>query len=345
MRPTRAPVLARPEPGSILGYRKDGRPIYHIAGAASTDIIDNWIPIQWDGDVIQRVQRESAIERYGYAVPMGSSTKRVLRSAGMSVTAGTTYTDDASTNDYITLSARRFISKFTVDEDDLADASTVVDTIRIKGMDWAISYADAFDNASIGTTAAENGSTVPFTSIYKALRTTNSATSYTADGNYLSWDDDNVSFPASGGGASLYEKLSTCFKKVETGPYWSQAEQLVIAAPGWRDALRLCTDGQGRPIFIQGTAGTPDTLFNAPVVWSRGAKTSPTMSATPGGNDLLVFCNRSYMKRGDRTQPQSLVDSARAQDNTDDLAVKFRVRKAFAVAHENAFSILERITD
>ena len=152
---------------------------------ASTDIIDSWIPIEWDGDVIQRVQRESAIEQLGYRVPMNTATKRILRSAGMTVTAGTTYTDDTSTNDYITLTARRLISKFTVDEDDLADASTIVDTIRIKGMDWAISYSDAFDNACLGVSAAENGSTVPFTSAYKSLRTTNSATSYTADDNYL----------------------------------------------------------------------------------------------------------------------------------------------------------------
>ena len=312
---------------------------------ASTDIIDSWIPIEWDGDVIQRVKRESAIEQLGYRVPMTTATKRILRSAGMTVTAGTTYTDDTSTNDYITLTARRLISKFTVDEDDLADASTIVDTIRIKGMDWAISYSDAFDNACLGTSGAENGGTVPFTSAYKALRTTNSATGYTADDNYLTWDDDNVSFPASGGGASLYEKLSTAFKKVETGQFWSMADQFVIAAPGWRDALRLCTDGQGRPIFQPAQGATPDTLFGAPISWSRGAKTSPTMSATPGGNDLLLFGNRTYLKKGERSQPESLVDQARAQDNTDDTAVKFRVRRAFQVAHEKAFSVVERLTD
>ncbi|MFM9635970.1 phage major capsid protein [Streptomyces turgidiscabies] len=312
---------------------------------ASTDIIDSWIPIEWDGDVIQRVQRESAIEQLGYRVPMTSATKRILRSAGLTVTAGTTYTDDSSTNDYITLTARRFISKFTVDEDDLADASAIVDTIRIKGMDWAISYSDAFDNSCLGTSGAENGGTVPFTSAYKALRTTDSATGYTADDNYLTWDDDNVSFPASGGGASLYEKLSTAFKKVETGQFWSMADQFVIAAPGWRDALRLCVDGQGRPIFQPAQGSTPETLFGAPVTWSRGAKVSPTMSATPGGNDLLLFGNRTYLKKGERSQPESLVDQARAQDNTDDTAVKFRVRRGFQLAHPKAFSVVERITD
>lgn len=312
---------------------------------ASTDIIDNWIPIEWDSDVIQRVQMDSAVERYGYPVKMTSATKRVLRSAGMTVTAGTTYTADASTNDYITLTARRFISQFVVDEDDLSDAESIVDVLNTKGKDWAISYADAFDNACLAVSAAENGTTVPFTSVYKALRTTNSATSYTADDNYLSWDDDKIAIASTPDGTSLYEKLSALLRKVETGSFWSLADSLVIAAPGWRDALRLCTDAQGRPIFIQGVAGTPDTLFNVPIQWSRGCKVSATMAAAPTGNDVLVFCNRQYLKRGDRTNPESLIDTARAQDSTDDTAAKFRVRRAFGVAHEKAFSLLERITD
>lgn len=330
---------------NLLGFRRNGEPIYSLSGGAPTDIIDNWIPIEWDSEVITRVLMDSAIEKYARPHVMKTSTKRILRSGGLTVSAGTTYTADTNANDYITLTARRFLSQFVVDEDDLADADSVVDTIATKGMDWAISYADTFDNACLAVTGAENGTTVPFTSLYKALRTTNSATSYTADANYATWDDDNVSFPASGGGASLYEKLSATLKKVETGKFWSQADQLVIAAPGWRDALRLATDAQGRPIFIQGTAGTPDTLFDVPIAWSRGCKTSPTNVGSPGGNDLLFFGNRQYLKRGDRSQPESLVDQARAQDSTDDTAVKFRVRKGFGVGNENAWSALERITD
>lgn len=355
MRPTRVPVHINPEPGSIIGFRKarvaageePGKlyPIYHIAGAASTDIIDNWIPIEWDGDVIQRVLMDSAVERFGRPHPMNTATKRVLRSGGLTVSVGTTYTPDASTNDYITLTARRFLSQFVVDEDDLADADSVVDTLRVKGMDWAISYADTFDNACLGVSATENGTTVPFTSVYKALRTTNSATSYTADANYQSWDDDNLTYSASATGLSLYEKLSTTFKKVEQGKYWSAADQLVIAAPGWRDAFRNTLDAQGRPIFLERTDGTPDTLFNVPVAWARGCKVSATALGSPAGNDLLVYCNRQFLKRGDRSAPESLVDQARAQDTTDDTAVKFRVRRGFGVGHEAAFSILERITD
>lgn len=312
---------------------------------ASTDIIDNWIPIEWDSDVIMRVLMDSAVEKFARPHNMTSSTKRVLRSGGLTVSAGTTYTADTNANDYITLTARRFLAQFVVDEDDLADADSVVDTIATKGMDWAISYADTFDNACLAVSGTENGTTVPFTSLYKSLRTTNSATSYTADANYTTWDDDLIAIPSTPLGTSLYEKLSTTFKKVETSKFWSLADSLVIAAPGWRDALRLCTDAQGRPIFLQGTAGTPDTLFDVPIAWSRGCKVSATNTGSPSGNDLLFFGNRQYLKRGDRSAPESLVDQARAQDSTDDTAVKFRVRKGFGVGNENAWAALERITD
>jgi hypothetical protein len=312
---------------------------------ASTDIIDNWIPIEWDDTVITRVLQDSAIERYGRPHKMTTATKRVLRSSGLSVNAGGTYTADTSTNDYVTLTARKLNSLFVVDEDDLADADSVIDTIQTKGQDWAISYADSFDNACLAVSAAENGSTVPYTSAYKSLRTTNSATSYTADANYLTWDDDLTSIASPAVGTSLYEKLSATFKLVETGKYWSLADQLVIASPGWRDALRNCLDAQGRPIFIQGTAGTPDTLFNAPIQWSRGCKTSATMTQSPVGNDLLFYVNRQFLKRGDRSMGEILVDKARAQDTTDDTAVKIRVRKGFNVGHEKALAVLERLSD
>jgi len=337
-------------PGTIVGFRKDGTPLYMVAGGAAATVTD-WIPIEYDSEVIQRVLMESAIERFGSRVPMRSKTKSIPRSAGITVTAGTTYSDDTSTNDEVTITARRFIARFKIDEDDLADASTRMDVIRTKGIDWAISYADVFDNACLAVTGAENGTTVPFTSVYRSLRSTNSDTSYTADDNYLSWDDDLINIPASPLGTSLYEKLSALFKKVETGKYWSPADMLVIAHPGWRDALRLCLDTQGRPIFQPGVGfglpgnGTPDVLFNTPIVWTRGAKTSPTNTGSPAGNDLLFFANARFLKRGDRSGPETLTDDARAQDDTDDYAIKFRTRRAFKCTHPAAAAVVERLTD
>lgn len=332
----------------IIGFDATGKAIWHAAGAANINV-DDWIPIEYDDQVVQRVLTESVIEGRAQRYPMSSKTKSIPRSAGVTVQAGTTYTDDASTNDEITLTARRFIARVKIDEDDLADASTRLDVIGTKALDWAISYADVFDNACLAVTGAENGTTVPFTSVYKRLRTTNSDTSYTADANYLTWDDDETAIASTPDGTSLYEKLSALFALVERGKYWSQADELVIAHPGWRDALRRTTDAQGRPIFTEGARlpgnTTIDTLFDAPIAWSRGAKTHPTNSGSPTGNDVLFYVNRRYLARGDRSGPETLTDAARAQDDTDDYGIKFRVRRAFQLTHENAAAVLERITD
>jgi hypothetical protein len=338
-------ALLKPE---LLGVTPSGLPIWAAAGGAPITITD-WIPIEYDSDVVQRVRMESVIERVGRRVRMGSKTKSIPRSAGVTVTVNTTYTDDASTNDETTLTARRFIARVQIDEDDLADASSRMDVLGTKALDWAISYADVFDNACLGTTGAENGTTIPFTSAYRRLRTTESDIGYTADDNYTTWDDDLISLPATPLGTSLYEKLSFIFKKVETGKYWSQPDMVVIAHPGWRDALRLCVDAQGRPIFTSGGGlpgnGTPDTLFQTPIMWSRGCKSTPTLSGSPTGNDLLYFVNQRYLARGDRSGPETLADDARAQDDSDNYAIKFRARRAFQLTHPNAAAVLERLTD
>lgn len=338
--------LATPK---LLGFTPDGRPMWAGAGGAPINVA-SWIPIEYSSDVVQRVRMASAVERISNKVTMGSKTKSIPRSAGVTVTVGTTYTDDASTNDEITLTARRFISRVQIDEDDLADASSRMDVIGTKALDWAISYADTFDNACLGVTATETGTaTAPFTSMYKRLRSTNANTGYTADQNYTTWDDDLINIPASPVGTSLYEKLSYIFKVVETGKYWSQPDMAVIAAPGWRDALRLCSDNQGRPIFTSGGGlpgnGTPDMLFQTPIYWSRGCKTSPVLSGSPAGNDLLYFANTRYIAQGNRSGPETLTDDARAQDDSDNYAIKFRARRAFQLTHEAAASVLERLTD
>ncbi|WP_213451584.1 phage major capsid family protein [Rhizomonospora bruguierae] len=338
MRTTLADVWAEadndlPNRGTILGFRSSGEPIYSLGGAAAA-VIDDWIPIEYDSNVVQRVRMDSAIERYGQRYVMRSKTRSIPRSAGITVASGSTYSDDTSTNDEVTITARRFHSRFKVDEDDLADANSRMDVLSTKGEDWAISYADTFDNACLGATGAENGTTIPFTSAYRTLRSNDSDASYVADANYLTWD---------GTPSGLYGKLSGVFKLVETGKYWSLADSLVIAHPGWRDALRMTVDDQGRPIFIATTDGTPDTLFNVPIAWSRGCRASTVMSGDPTGRDLLYFTNRRFLARGDRSGPESLFQNARPQDDTDDAAIKFRARRAFKLTHPKAAAVLERV--
>jgi hypothetical protein len=314
---------------------------------AASDIIDNWIPVEWNGDVIMRVHQASAVEAFGLSVPMGTETKRVLREQGMNVSTGLTYTADTSANDYVTLTAVKFTGSFQVEEDDLSDAASVVNTLDVKSRSWATSYATYFDNACLAVTAAGNGGTVPFNSVYYALTQNNSTTGYTANANIVTWDDDFPSIAASGAdGTSFYEKASSALGLVESGRYFSELDALVIAHPTFRQVVRNALDGQGRPIFQQGLNGNPDLLFGLPVHWSYGAKTSATASKTPGGNPVIVFVgDKNLMLRGDRSAAEAMVSKSRAQDTTDTLGLKLRVRKAFAVGNENGFAVLVRSSD
>lgn len=299
--------------------------------------LGDWIPLEWDSELIMRVMRNSAVEALAQRHTMQTSTKRILRQHGYNVTSGKEYTVDSSDLDYVTLTARRFMGQSVLDEDDTADADMIVDAIAARAQDWTVSYATAFDNACLGVTAAENGTTVPFTSVYKAIKTNDTAASYTANAHYVN---------ASGGASAYYDDLSRALQLVEITDYWDENNALVIAHPAFRDVLRRTKDTQGTPIFVQGQggdSGQPDRLFGVEIFWSRGAKTSATFSATPEGNPILVFVgNRSLLKLGVRSGPESRFDVSSAQQNTDDLAVKFRSRRGFQLGHVKAFSVLEK---
>lgn len=338
----------------VVGYTQSGRPVYTVGGGAPTVAnVTNWIPIEYDSDVVQRVRMESAIERWARPYPMRTSTREIPRSAGMTVAPDTSYTDDASTNDKVVLTARRFVARFSIDEDDLNDVNARMDTIATKGVDWAISYADTFDNACIGVTAAESSTPSnhrPFTSLYKTVRTTDSGVSYTADANYLSWNGTTIKIASSPDGSSSYEKLSSTMSLVETGKYWSPADMLVIANPAWRSVLRMTLDGNGEPIFNESayidsvTQRPVDTLFGTQIAWSRGCKTtSAGATDSPDGNPLLCYVNTRYIAMGNRSGPETLTDNARAQDDTDAYSVKFRTRRGFKVTHPKAVAVLEKL--
>jgi hypothetical protein len=310
---------------------------------AGATYLDNWIPIEWDSEVISRVMATSAIEATSQRHPMATSTKRILRQSGYTVTSGSNYTVDAGSLDYVILTARRFMGQSVLDEDDLADTEMIVDTIAQRALDYAISYATSLDNACIGVTAVEDSgsstSKVPFTSIYKAVRTNGagSESGYVADTNYINW---------SGAASAAYTNLSTTLKLVETSDYWDENNALIIANPAFRDVLRQVKDNNGTPIFVRGQgtdSGQPDTLFGVEIFWSRGAKTSATMTSTPQGNPLLVFVgDRNLMKLGVRSGPESRLDHSRAHDDVDDTAVKFRTRRGFQLGRIAGFAVLEK---
>lgn len=297
---------------------------------------ESWIPEEFDSAVIMRVNQMSGAEATFSRVTMGTDTRSIPRSAGVdveSIAKGGTYGEDASTNDDVTLTARKFGKAIRIAEEDIDDAAA--DIIATKQRDWATSYGKMIDNSTVAVTAAENGTTIPFTSLYKTLRTTNSGLSYTADDNYV----------ASGTGANAvtYADLSTVLGKVETGDYFDESMLTVLAHPYFRKAMRGIVDDQHRPIFIERTDSTPDTLFGVPIRWCLGLKTSATAVPTPAGNALLTIVNRDYMRLGIRSGPESIVIDGRngLAALTDETILKMRARRAFTVGHPNAAAIYE----
>lgn len=302
--------------------------------------LDAWIPEEWDSEVIQRVNQMSAIERLARRIPMGTNVRNHPRSAGVGVETvgkGGAYGEDESDNDSVTLTARKFGRAIRIAEEDLDD--TLVNVIAAKQLDWATSYGKFLDNAALATTAVGNGTTVPFNSVYYSLTQTNATTDYTAN--------DNLVQTGTGGTGAIdppdYDELSQTLGLVEGGDYFDLSNVFVIAHPVFRSYLRGIKDDQGQPIFIQGTAGTPDTLFGHEVLWSLGAKTSATATAAPDGNALCVFVNRDYLMLGVRSGPESVFIDGRSGLSalTDEAILKMRSRRGFAVGHEKAFAALE----
>ena len=298
--------------------------------------MEAWIPEEYDSQVVQRVNQMSAAEALFRKVPMGTATKSVPRSAGMGVAVvpkGSAYSEDQSANDSVILSAYKFGSADRLAEEDIDDS--LADVVATKQKDWATSYAKALDNACLGVTAAQNGTTVPFTSVYKALRTTDAATGYTADDNYVA--------TAGTGAAATYAQLSQVVGAIETGDYFDEANLAVIAHPSFKSSFRGILDSQNRPIFIQGLAGTPDSLFGYPVKWSLGAKTSAVNTSAPTGNPLLFVVNTQLMLLGVRSGPESVFIDGRSglAALTDESILKMRARRAFAVGHPGAAAVLE----
>ena len=345
--------LRDPATGELV-FTKRGMPVYMIAGGAPVDSdITEWIPIEYDSDVVMRIQQMSAIEGLGYPVPMGSNAKEIPRSGGMDAHSGPTYVDDASENDKITLHARKFTGRFSVDEDDLADANTRMNVLQTKDMDWGTSYSGLIDNAALGVSAAMNttvdGTThnmiAPFRSIYYVLRNDpDSLPDYAADDNYLTWDGTTLNSSTAN---NLYDKLSSALGKLEQGDYWEQGTTVCIADPSFREKVRNLKDNNGNPIFVDNRnldgGRTPDMLMGVPVYWTKGARVAAKNVSRPSGHALLFFVNRTLLKRGDRTPQETAFSPSRAQDDTDSSSVKYRVRKAFELGHPRGAVVLEAL--
>ncbi|GAA0705321.1 hypothetical protein GCM10010193_70490 [Kitasatospora atroaurantiaca] len=292
-----------------------------------------WIPEEFGSDVITRIVQNSVVEAVGSRIPMATNSRSTPRSAGMDVDVvdkGGAYGEDSNTNDDVVLTARKFGKAIRIAEEDMDDS--LADILKVKMGDWSTSYAKTLDNASFAVTAAP-GTGIPFKSIYYLLSQTDAGLGYTA----------NTNITQTGSGGVTYDNISLSLGKVEGGDYFDPAELIAVAHPSFRAKLRGVKDLQGEPIFIQGLAGTPDTIFGHQIKWSLGARTSATAKSSPTGNPLILWVHPSLMLLGVRSGPESIFIDGKdgTAALTDESILKMRARRAFAYGHPAGAAILE----
>jgi HK97 family phage major capsid protein len=307
----------------------------------SRETFEDWIPIENGDQAIQALNKGSVTERLGRPEPMGSDTKWVPRSglfAIANVAKGAAYSETAGTNDYVELIARKAGGMVRIAEEDLGGDSPT-DIISTKKVDASRSMGYYFDNATLAVSAAANGTTIPYTSVLKAVRTNDTNVSYTADANYIS-------------GSATYANLSLTLSKVEDSIWFDEGQLFLAASPVFKHVFRTIYDTQQRPIFIESTAGTPDTLFGYPVNWTVAARVSATATSAPAGDPLLIIGNRDLLVKGMAKLSPQIASSnpgfaiQRAATGvgftTDEALMKAAMRRGFVVGAPNAFAVFQK---
>lgn len=316
-------------------------------------VVDQWLVVDRGSDLIKAIGRASVFESEFRSIPMSTYQKTEPRITDMGVDVtpkGGTYAEDTSSGDEITLTARKFTKAYRLAEED-SDDQTTVSVLDAKKDSWGRSFAVMVDNASIGVTAAENGTTVPFTSIYNALASADAGVGYTAGANLTS--STVAAFTANSSAAPGYTLLSNLAGLVESGNFFD-AGSIFILHPSIKTMLRNMLDNTGKPIFYEAPAGSniSDSLFGYRVRWTNGAKTSATATFNPNGaggakgaagNPLAIFLNPSLALAGKRSGPESIVIPGRdgLSALTDEDILKMRARRAFRLGMPQAAAILE----
>ncbi len=305
---------------------------------------EDWIAVETGDRAIQALERASVTERLGRPENMSSDTKQVPRSGNFAIAAvakGASYGETSGTNDYVEMIARKAGGVVRIAEEDLLDSS--VDILATKRVDAARNMAIFFDNATLATSAAANGTTVLYTSVLKAVRTNDSNVGYVADANYVS-------------GSATYANLSATLGKVEDSVWFQEDQVFVAASPAFKAVFRNIVDTNGRPIFIESGGGTQtdaqDLLFGYPVAWTMGARVSATNTQAPTGNPLLIVGNRDLLIKGMAklspfiATPNPGFALQRANTGvgflTDEALMKAAMRRGFVVGAPNAFAVFEK---
>lgn len=313
---------------------------------------ENLIPVEVSDEVIQQVAKTSVVEQVAPPETMTSDTKQIGRMGGFQVATvakGAEYGFSTNVQDDVDLIARKIGGAAKVAEEDLTDTVTGEGTMRRLEQEAGTALALNFDNASLGTTAAPNGTTVPFASVYYTLATAQTTPwgAYAADANITKIARDATS-------TAMQDALIAFLAKYEESRWYAEGDTFLIASPAIKSIFRGVRDADGNPIFVGGAqAGGSPVLFGyeTNTGLTTGARTSATMSDAPAGNPLIIIGNRQALRRGLARTSAGMVPGnpgvqwQRAANGigflSDEAIMKAMMRRAFVVTVPQAVSILE----
>lgn len=312
--------------------------------------VDVWKPVEVGGDVIKELNRVSVMESEARAEPMSSDTKRVRRSGDFDVAGvakGAEYGFDTNTNDYVEMIAAKVGGARKFAEEDLGgDVEGGTSLLAETEQQAANALAVTFDQGTIGTTAARNGTTVLWPSIYYTLTQANANLPlgpYVANANIAQWYNTDVEAD----GKSGYRAISNFLALYEEGPYADEGNTIAMASPAWKRVLRNVLDANGRPYWQDGQ----DNLFGYRVRWTVGARKHATTTSKPTGSPLLVIANKNLLIKGMAKLTPQMVNAnpgvaiQRAINGigflSDEAIFKAAMRRGFVLGEPRGAAVLE----
>ena len=296
--------------------------------AGRTDLTENngYIPEEKGSVAIQATLANSVVESFARRENMASRTKGVPRfvsDAPSIVAEGVDIPNSDTTLDEVILTAKKYAQIFNISEEDINDS--LVDTLNTYKREWASQWARKYDNACLGVTAEADGDDgQPFTSLYRALATYNSASNVINTAGDLEFKD-----------------ISDALGLAESSKYFDAANTVFIAHPKMLSHIRNMETTGGNLVLPDPLAARPGSLFGYPLVISYGAATSAAATSAPTGDPLLFVGNRQMMINGVRGGIESAI-SRDADFSKDGVLLKTRVRRGFAVAAAEAFAMVRK---
>lgn len=314
-------------------------------------------PIEVSNEVIQRVAKVSAVEAVAPPETMASDTKQVPRFGGFTVATvakGADYGFSTNVPDLVDMIARKIGGAAKIAEEDLVDTVTGEGTMRRYEQEAGSALAKTFDHGCLGTTAIDNGTTVPFKSIYYTVTTAQSTPwgAYAANANRVQVPRLTTGTPTNN--ATWQDAVNSWLSKYEESDFYDEGETFLLASPAIRSIFRGVRDANGQPVFIAGGAqggGNPSLFGYDNFRFTVGARTNATMTDAPTGNPLIIIGNRRALKRGlARISPGMVpgnpgVQWQRAAQGigflSDESIMKAMMRRAFVCTVPQAVSVLE----